>query len=103
MKFKRFDDIKFDVRQSAKQTYHDAEGNDTGENIIYLRFDEEIAVGDCEKDFAVCSRAVASELATYKGKPKEAIAFLYTCDIVDNDGQLGIQMADNSTLLFSNR
>ena len=102
MKFKRFDDIKFDVRQSAKQTYNDAEGNDTGENIIYLRFDEEVAVGDCEKDFAVCSRAVASKLTTCKDT-KEAIAFLYTCDIVDNDGQLGIQMADNSKLLFSNR
>ena len=102
MKFKRFEDIKFDVRQSAKQTYNDAEGNDTGENIIYLRFDEEVAVGDCEKDFAVCSRAVASKLTSYKDT-KEAIAFLYTCDIVDNDGQLGIQMADNSKLLFSNR
>ena len=102
MKFKRFEDVKFDVRQSAKQTYSDAEGNKTDEPIIYLRFDEEISVEDCEKDFAVCSRAVANKLTSCKDS-KEAIAFLATCDIVENDGQLGIQMADNSKLLFSNR
>ena len=79
MKFNKIDS-KYDVRESAKQTYSDAEGNKTDEAIIYLRFDDEVAVDDCEKDFAVCSRAVASKLRSC-ADTKEAIAFLATCDI----------------------
>ena len=82
----------FDVRQSSSKVYHDADGAATEEKLCFLTFDENVELDGFSSDYAVLSRAVASNLAKCE-KDADKIAFLADCTIEVNDQGENLQLA----------
>ena len=74
----------FEIQESETKHYHDAQGNETNETIVFITFDDDVEHDELTADYAVCSRAVAKELRTKKSFD-EAVAFLGTCKFERND------------------
>jgi hypothetical protein len=104
MKLKQFLSCAFDICQSDKKVYHNADGSDTQDKIAFLIFDEDQQLDGVSADFAVCSHAVASKLATCNDDA-ERVAFLADCTIEVNDmgeePQLAIKMPNSAKRLAS--
>ena len=74
----------FEIQESESKHYHDAEGAETQEAIVFLTFEDDVEYDELTADYAVCSRAVAKVLRTKKSFD-EAVAFLGTCKFERND------------------
>lgn len=82
----------FDIRRSSSKVYHDADGAATEEKLCFLTFDEDVELDGFSSDYAVCSRAVAGELAKCKDDDAK-VAFLADCSIEVNDQGENLQLA----------
>ena len=74
----------FEINESESKFYHDAQGAETKEPIVFITFGDDVEYDELTADYAVCSRAVAKELRTKKNYD-EAVAFLSNCKFERND------------------
>ena len=104
MKLRNFLSCAFDICQSEKKVYHNADGSATQDNICFLTFDEDQQMDGVSADFAVCSHAVQQNLAKCKDDA-ERVAFLADCTIEVNDmgeePQLAVKMPNSAKRLAS--
>ena len=92
MKLRNAVKSNFDIRLSASKVYHDADGNATEDKLVFLTFDEDVELDGFSSDYAVCSRAVAQELAKCK-EDNDKVAFLADCTVEVNDQGENLQLA----------
>ena len=92
MKLRNAVKSSFDIRKSTSKVYHDANGAATEDKLVFLTFDEDVELDGFSSDYAVCSRAVAGELAK-RNDDNDKVAFLADCTVEVNDQGENLQLA----------